>query len=86
LNYDLDKEEDDDLVSLEPFFKLALAHIPSPRFDAVVSLAREFLGCPAQERTHAADAPRAKGGVRHFLGSYTEGLALYLGGQSFEWA
>jgi ABC-type antimicrobial peptide transport system permease subunit len=45
LNYDLDKKEDDDLVSLEPFFKLALAHIPSPRFDAVVSfeLAREFL-------------------------------------------
>jgi alginate production protein len=85
LNYDLDEGDPDDLVTLEPFFKLALAYIPSPRFDAVASfeLAREFaLEEPAGEdgRPTRLELQEAYVTFREL----TDGLALKLGRQSFD--
>jgi alginate production protein len=85
LNYDLDAGEDDNLVSLEPFFKLALAYIPSPRLDAVVSfeLAREFL----LNRPRDEPAPPTRLELKEAYVTFrdlTDGLALKLGRQSFD--
>jgi alginate production protein len=85
LNYDLDAEEDDDLVSLEPFFKLALAYIPSPRLDAVVSfeLARKFL----LERPPDEPSPPTRFELTEAYVTFrdlTDGLALKLGRQTFD--
>jgi alginate production protein len=84
-NYDLDTEEDDDLVSLEPFFKLALAYIPSPRFEAVVSfeLARDFL----LERPPGEPTPPTRLELKEAYVTFrklTDGLSFKLGRQSFD--
>jgi alginate production protein len=85
LNYDLDRGEEDDLVTIEPFFKLALAYVPSPRFDAVASfeLAREFaLEEPADEDNRPTRLELKEAYVT--FRDLTDGLSLKIGRQSFD--
>jgi alginate production protein len=85
LNYDLDAGEEDDLVTLEPFLKLALAYVPSPRFDAVASfeLAREFLLVRPPDEPSPPTRLELKEAYVTFR-ELTDGLAVKVGRQTFD--